>query len=69
MKETNNNAKSGGIGFWGLLQILLIGLKLTGYIDWSWWWVFAPVIAGVSLTAVILVVVGGIFLAVAIMDR
>lgn len=26
----------------GLLTILFIGLKLTGFIDWSWWWVLAP---------------------------
>lgn len=25
------------IGFFGLLSIVLITLKLTGYIDWSWW--------------------------------
>lgn len=33
---------SGGIGFSGLLTLLFVGLKLTGYINWSWWWVFAP---------------------------
>ncbi len=33
---------SGGIGFVGLLTILFIGLKLTGYITWSWWWVLSP---------------------------
>jgi hypothetical protein len=22
--------------------LLFLGLKLTGYIDWSWWWVAAP---------------------------
>ena len=32
-----------GIGFFGLLTILFIGLKLTGHVDWSWWWVLAPV--------------------------
>lgn len=26
-----------GIGFFGWLTLLLIGLKLTGYIYWSWW--------------------------------
>lgn len=29
-------------GFLSLLLLLFIGLKLTGYIDWSWWWVLAP---------------------------
>ena len=33
---------SGGIGFGGLLTILFIGLKLTGIIAWSWWWVLCP---------------------------
>jgi len=30
------------IGFTGLLTILFIALKLTGYIAWSWWWVLSP---------------------------
>jgi hypothetical protein len=28
--------------FYGL-ALLFIGLKLTGYIAWSWWWVLAPI--------------------------
>jgi len=40
MSEGNNT--SGGIGFLGLLTILFIGLKLTGYVDWSWFWVLFP---------------------------
>lgn len=41
--QTNQTTqRSGGIGFLGLLAILFIGLKLTGYITWSWWWVLAP---------------------------
>ena len=34
---------SGGIGFWGLLTLLFITLKLTNVIDWSWWWVLSPI--------------------------
>lgn len=30
------------IGFAGLLTILFIALKLTGYIAWGWLWVLAP---------------------------
>ncbi len=33
---------SGGIGFPGLLFIVFLILKLCHVIDWSWWWVFAP---------------------------
>jgi len=55
---TNNSSSSGGIGFLGLLTILFIGLKLTHYIDWSWWWVLAPLWGGLALVVVILLVVG-----------
>lgn len=34
----NNNGGS----LLGLLGIVFIILKLTGHIDWSWWWVTAP---------------------------
>lgn len=43
MSKTNNSSSS-GIGFFGLLTILFIGLKLTNYIDWSWFWVLSPII-------------------------
>lgn len=39
---SDSGSKSGGIGFVGLLQILFIGLKLTGHIQWSWLWVLSP---------------------------
>ena len=34
--------ESGGIGFFGLLAIVFITLRLTDMIDWSWWWVLSP---------------------------
>ena len=40
--ENNNNAKSGGVGFCGLLAIVFIVLKLCGVITWSWLWVLSP---------------------------
>lgn len=43
----SSTSQSGGIGFVGLLTILFIGLKLTGHIDWSWWWVLSPLWIGV----------------------
>jgi hypothetical protein len=30
------------LGIW--LTIIFMVLKLTHYIDWSWWWVLLPVI-------------------------
>ena len=35
--------KNGGIGFFGVLALIFITLKLLGVIAWSWWWVLAPI--------------------------
>jgi hypothetical protein len=32
-----------------LLTILFVGLKLTGFIDWSWWFVVMPALAHAAL--------------------
>lgn len=37
-----SSSSSSGIGLAGLLTVLFVGLKLTGYIDWSWLWVLLP---------------------------
>lgn len=63
--NTNNVVRSPYGGFLGLLTILFIGLKLTGFIDWSWWLVLLPlygplaVIAGLFIIAGILAAVAG----------
>lgn len=43
MSGSSSSSSSGGIGFVGLLTIVFITLKLTGYIAWSWLWVLSPV--------------------------
>lgn len=43
MANSNVSSSSGGIGFFGLLGIVFIVLKLTGYINWSWWIVLSPI--------------------------
>jgi hypothetical protein len=42
----NKSSSSSGVSTAELLTILFIGLKLTGYIDWSWWWVLSPLWIG-----------------------
>ena len=41
------------------LMLIFITLKLTGHIDWSWWWVLAPAwipfSVGVSATVIYIV--------------
>ena len=49
------SASSGGIGFVGLLTIVFVVFKLTGYIAWSWFWVLSPMIFGLCLGLLILV--------------
>ena len=51
----NTNTTSGGVSFCGLLFIAFLVLKLTEVIDWSWWWVTAPLWGGVALIIAILV--------------
>lgn len=53
MSNTKSSPTSGGIGFTGLLTILFIGLKLTGYIDWSWLWVLSPIWISAGLFVII----------------
>lgn len=42
--SSNTQSSSGGIGFVSLLTIVFITLKLTGHINWSWFWVLSPII-------------------------
>ena len=58
-QQTTN---TGGIGFVGLLTILFIGLKLTGYITWSWWWVLSPIWVTFLVVILILIVTFGILM-------
>lgn len=52
-----------------LLVLIFLTLKLTGYITWSWWWVFAPYWIGtgiILLVCLIILIVAGI---IAIFDK
>lgn len=51
--SNSNSSSSRGIGFYGLLAILFIALKLTNDIDWSWWWVLSPLWIPAVLAALI----------------
>ena len=52
----SESSSSGGIGFGGALTVLFIGLKLTHYIDWSWWWVLSPLWIGVSVALLVFLI-------------
>jgi len=40
------------MGFSWWLTLAFIVLKLTNFIDWSWWWVLSPVFISVALLVV-----------------
>ena len=57
MRETEEiNIKFSGL-LTTLLTVLFVGSKLTNYIDWSWWWVLAPLWLPISLILVIVIIV------------
>lgn len=58
----NDKTTTGGIGFFGLLGIVFITLKLCGIIDWAWWIVLSPIWGSILLVIVIVVIL-------AIIDR
>jgi hypothetical protein len=55
---SNSSSSSSGIGFFGLLGVLFIALKLTHVIGWSWWLVLAPLYGGIVLFIAVLVFIG-----------
>lgn len=42
--------------FISLLQLMFIGLKLTGFIAWPWWLVFSPFI----ILTVLYIIIGAL---------
>ena len=55
-KAMNDNSRN-GIGFFGLLTIVFVILRLTEVITWSWWWVLAPLWIPMALSTIVVVIV------------
>ena len=55
MKNETKVVSKGGVGFCGLLTIVLIGLKVAGVTDMSWFWVFSPMILLVILIILLII--------------
>lgn len=52
----NVKSSAGGVSITTVLLIIFVTLKLTGNIDWSWWWVLAPLWIPVSLCLLIFII-------------
>ena len=53
---SESSSSSSGIGVFGLLGVAFVVLKLTGVIDWSWWYVTAPFWGGLAIIAGIFII-------------
>jgi hypothetical protein len=54
----SNNNNSGGLSLATILFLIFLVLKLTNYIDWSWWWVTSPL----WISAILVIIIVLIFL-------
>ncbi|MGE0714802.1 MAG: hypothetical protein AB7P02_05115 [Alphaproteobacteria bacterium] len=52
---SESSSRNGGVGTLGLLGVAFVVLKLTGHIDWSWWWVTAPFWGPLAFIAAIVI--------------
>ena len=60
---------SGGVGFFGVLFIVLLTLKLTGTVDLSWWLVTAPLWGPLTFILVVMVLVFMVALLLALIKK
>ena len=68
-KMKHKNEATGGIGFCGLLTIVFIVLKLTGYIGWNWLWVISPLWIPLAIVFGIFGIVMIVILILAILEK
>ena len=56
MSTQTNSSSAGGIGFFGVLAVVFITLKLLGVISWSWLWVLAPLWIPLAIVLIIVII-------------
>lgn len=56
MNKSSSDYSGGGIGFFGLLAIVFITLKLIGTIDWPWIWILSPIWAPIAILIAIVII-------------
>jgi hypothetical protein len=55
MSESSKSITIGGTGFFNLLFLVFLVLKLTKVIDWSWWWITAPLWGPIGVCVVLMI--------------
>lgn len=66
MKDKIKVELNTGTLFFEMMFLMFLGLKISGLIDWSWWWVFAPVWVPV---VIVVLGVGILFIAAVVINR
>lgn len=51
------NTGGGGLGFFAILTLIFITLKLLHVVDWSWFWVLSPAIFSILLGMLIFLII------------
>ena len=62
MREGKKVSVQVGPGLPVLLFLVFLVLKLTGHIDWSWWWVTAPLWGPLAIVFALAAVAGVVWL-------
>lgn len=57
MSKPDNTVSTNSVGFSGMLFIVFLVLKLTHVINWSWWWVTAPLWGSIALFLAIFLII------------
>lgn len=60
MGDKGNDNGIDRVGVVEALQLLFLGLKLSGHISWSWWLVFAPMLSKVAIVVLAGVIAAGV---------
>ena len=53
----NNINTSSGVTFTSILFLRFLALTLTHVIDWSWWWITAPIWGPFAIVVVVLIII------------
>lgn len=64
-----SSSRSSGIGLTGAVFIVFLVLKLVGVIDWSWWWVTAPLWGSAAVVVLVLLAVAVVALIAAVFKK
>ena len=54
--NNNTDTTKTGLGFLYILTLIFVVAKIMGYLSWSWWLVFTPVLIPVALVIIAIVV-------------